>query len=213
MDRIKYPRTFHLPWSPGATDDDKTHSPEAIEKMFAGREVVVTEKLDGENTSIYGDGHVHARSVDSAAHPSRTWVRALAGQIAHDIPEGFRICGENVFAKHSIGYDALGSYFYTFGIYDHDICLSWDETVAYAEMLGLKVVPVLYKGIWDEQTIRDAWEGKSAFGGEGEGYVVRLTSRFPYRLFKQSVAKYVRPEHVQTDQHWMHAAVVPNKLA
>ncbi len=43
--RIKYPRTFHLPWSPGLTKDDKR-----IENLdgFIGREVVVTEKMDGE---------------------------------------------------------------------------------------------------------------------------------------------------------------------
>ena len=34
MERIKYPRTFHIPWSPGATSDDKTHGAATIEQMF-----------------------------------------------------------------------------------------------------------------------------------------------------------------------------------
>ena len=62
MESYKYPRTFHLPWSPGVASDDKV-----IESLdaFVGREVVVTEKMDGENSSLYSNGHIHARSMDS----------------------------------------------------------------------------------------------------------------------------------------------------
>ena len=55
---IKYPRTFHLPWSPGATSDDKML--DGIDHFF-GCECVITEKLDGENTTIYYNGYFHAR--------------------------------------------------------------------------------------------------------------------------------------------------------
>lgn len=48
VSRKKYPRTFHLPWSESKTEDDKTLSPQQVEKMFVGKQVVVTEKLDGE---------------------------------------------------------------------------------------------------------------------------------------------------------------------
>lgn len=41
----KYPRTPHLPWSGTIADDDKRL--ETV-RNFIGREVVVTEKLDGE---------------------------------------------------------------------------------------------------------------------------------------------------------------------
>ena len=43
MKRYKYPRTYHLPWSEGASSDDKTHSLSKIAEMFANQEVVVTE--------------------------------------------------------------------------------------------------------------------------------------------------------------------------
>jgi hypothetical protein len=55
-------------------------------------------------------------------------------------------------------------------------------------------------------------EGKSQLGGDREGYVVRLASGFHYRGFRQSVAKYVRKDHVQTDDHWKSREVVPNRL-
>ncbi len=213
MERTKYPRTFHLPWSPGATSDDKTHSAAAIEQMFAGRDVVVTEKLDGENSTVYPDGYCHARSVDGGGHPSRARLKALAAQIGHDIPSGHRICGENVFAEHSLSYDALSAFFYVFGIYNGATCLSWADTEEFAELLGLPLVPVLYRGVWDAPRIRELWTGASAFGAEGEGYVVRLEASFALPDFLQSVAKYVRSDHVQTDEHWMHGVFTPNKLA
>ena len=65
--RVKYPRTAHLPWSPGATADDIYQGKLS---SFEGKYVVVTEKMDGENTTLYRD-YMHARSVDSRFHPSR----------------------------------------------------------------------------------------------------------------------------------------------
>src|SRR3990172_4379518 len=104
--KIKYPRTFHLPWSLGAADDDKMHTLTDIEEMFGGKEVIITEKMDGENTSIYSTGECHARSLDSGPHSSRDYVRGKARQLAClGFPEGWRLVGENLYAKHSIAYD------------------------------------------------------------------------------------------------------------
>jgi len=209
--RCKYPRTFHFPWSPGATSDDKV-----LDSVghFVGRRVVVTEKLDGENTSIYADSYSHARSMDSAHHPSRAWIKAqVAPLMVGNLPEGWRVCGEGVYARHSIGYDRLPSYFLVFAIYDeNNRCLSWDETVEWCALLGLEHVPVIYDGPWDEETIKAAWTGQSAFGDVGEGYVVRVADAFDYDAFADSVAKYVRPGHVQTGQHWMSQEITPNGL-
>jgi hypothetical protein len=216
MSLHKYPRTYHVPWSPGTSSDDRI-LPNT--NHFKGLEIIVSEKLDGENTSMYSD-HIHARSLDSKHHPSRNHVKALHGRIAHEIPPGWRICGENTYALHSIHYRSLTSYFYVFAIYDDkNQCLSWDETVDYANMLGLVTVPVLYRGIWDEQIVRACWTGVStASPSDGqEGYVVRIAKDFPYDaqdegLFSKFTAKYVRKGHVQTSQHWMEQEVVPNLL-
>lgn len=205
----KYPRTFHLPWSRSKSDDDKILKSAS---QFEGREVVVTEKLDGENTTMYRDS-IHARSLDSKDHESRHWVKMLHGALSFHIPEGWRICGENVFAMHSISYEELTSYFYVFSIWNEDDqCLSWDETVEWAEMLGVEVAPVLYRGKWNEQIVKSCYTKHSVFGGEQEGYVVRVAEPFPYDHFKRSVAKFVRKNHVQTNEHWLSKPVVPNGL-
>lgn len=215
--RVKYPRTFHLPWSPGKTSDDRTMTDpdEAFRHQPEGGPiaVVVTEKCDGECTTMYSD-YLHARGIDYAPHPSRDRVRALHGAIAHDIPAGWRICGENLYARHSIAYDALPSHFLVFSIWSAlNECLPWDETVLWAKLLGLDVVPVLYQGLWNETAIR-ALDGVTAsqLGGDREGYVVRRRDGFHYQAFRRSAAKYVRKNHVTTDDHWAHREVVPNQL-
>lgn len=73
----KYPRTPHLSFSPGVGEDDLKLN---RHKIFANCQVVVTEKLDGENTTLYRN-YIHARSLDSRHHPSRAWVKALQASI------------------------------------------------------------------------------------------------------------------------------------
>jgi hypothetical protein len=203
---VKYGRTYHLPWSPGVMKDDRVID---TLKEFENKNVVVTVKMDGENTTMYND-YIHARSISYEPHPSRSRVKALHGQIAHDIPNGWRVCGENVYAKHSIHYKNLEDYFLIFSVWnDKSICLSWEETKEWAALLGLKMVPVLYEGKWDEKLIKGLY--KETFNGdECEGYVVRIADSFPYSKFKRVMAKYVRKNHVQTHGHWMRQQVEPN---
>lgn len=204
--KVKYPRTAHLPWSQGIVGDDLILADLSV---FAGHEVVVTEKMDGENATLYRDG-LHARSLESAHHPSRSWVKALWAGIAHAIPPGWRLCGENLYARHSIAYHHLPSYFLLFSIWDEcNACLSWDETCRWAARLGLELVPVLYRGVWDEARIKSLYQPVIA-GDECEGYVVRLAGAFPFDAFGTSVGKFVRPAHVQTDGHWMHQQIAVN---
>ncbi|MFC9324462.1 RNA ligase family protein [Kitasatospora sp. NPDC057015] len=202
--RAQYPRTPHLPWSPGASSDDVRAGDLS---GLRGREVVVTEKLDGENTTLYADG-LHARSLDSGHHPSRTWVKALQGRIGPRIGPGRRICGENMFARHSIPYRDLESWFYGFSVWDGGQCLDWDTTVRLLRALGVPAPPVLWRGTFDERALRALRPDPA----RQEGYVVRTVEGFDRAEFARRVAKWVRPGHVQTDTHWMHAAVVENGL-
>ena len=212
----KYPRTFHLPWSLGATDDDKTHTEEAIDKMFGGKEVIVTEKMDGENTTIYSSGECHARSTSSQGHPSRDYVKGKAREIGcMGAPEGWRFMGENLYAKHSIEYDLLPDYFVLFGVADaSNTARSWDEVEEWASLLDIPHAPVVWRGRWDTDKVMGLYPFKSMLTSKGpaEGYVVRVAGAFPMANFDKYVAKFVRKNHVQPDsEHWMHQTVQPNK--
>lgn len=209
MSNIKYPRTPHLPWSEGKTDDDKTLS--SI-KHFDGMNLIVTIKMDGENTTMTKD-RVYARSVDSADHPSRHWVKSLWSQISYLIPEGWRVCGENLYAKHSIAYENLGTYFYVFNIWDeNNNCLSWEDTIQWVCRLGLRHVAVLVNHISSEDLpwLHDYFI--TNYADKHEGYVIRNVDGFKYEDFASNVAKYVRANHVQTDSHWMHSELIKNQL-
>ena len=206
-DKIKYPRTYHLPWSPGLTKDDRIIS--SID-IFQNKNVVVSVKLDGESSSLYADG-LHSRSLEYKPHESRNLLRAFHASIAHHIPEGWRICGENLYAKHSIHYKNLKNHFMVFSIWNEkNECLSWNETKEYCEILNLQMVPVLYEGIFDEKLIKSLYS-PIYDEDEMEGYVVRLSESFHYKDFRNSVAKYVRKNHVNADaHHWLYKAVIPN---
>lgn len=52
----------------------------------------------------------------------------------------------------------------------------------------------------------------SACGGVREGVVVRVAGDFKDEDFATSVMKWVRKDHVQTDEHWKHKEIVRNKL-
>lgn len=205
--RTHYPRTPHLPWSPGATSDDVRTTGPGMLAGFAGREVVVTEKLDGENTTLYTDG-LHARSLDSGHHPSRAWVKGLQSRIGPGIPAGWRVCGENVYARHSLAYEELDAWFYGFSVWDGDHCLDWDRTALFLRGLGVPGPRVLWRGVFDERALRRLRLDTT----RQEGYVVRTTAGFERADFGRHVAKWVRGGHVQTDTHWMYAQVVANGL-
>lgn len=198
--RIRYPRTYHLKWSGGISDTEEVID----ETVFRNKRVVVTVKMDGENTTLTNEG-VYARSPDSADHVSRHWIKNLHSRIAYQIPEGWRICGENLYAQHSIPYTNLKSYFQVFSVWDGMTCLSWDDTILYAEVLGLETVRVI------ENDLFDNIDFSGIHTDNEEGYVVRVAESFPYREFQRSVAKYVRPNHVQTHNQWKNRVVV-NKL-
>ena len=206
---VKHPRTYHVPWSPGATDDDRITRDMS---RFEGRRVVATVKMDGENTTLY-TRDFHARSVDGRHHPSRDMAKGIWSRISHEIPECWRFVVENMYARHSIAYDDLPGYLIGLMAWnERNVCLSHDETVEWFALLGLPTAAVLYDGVYDERAIRALHT--EADDATREGYVVRVADAFPYGDFRHCVAKYVRRDHVRTVKHWMAGQpIVPNRLA
>jgi hypothetical protein len=204
----KYPRTYHVSWSNLLKDDRMLQN----EDHFEGKHVIVTLKMDGENTSMYND-YIHARSLDCATHESRKWVKGLWSQISYLMDEDMRICGENMYAVHSVKYENLSSYFYVFSIWFDNKCISWDETIEYSKILGIETVPVIYDGTYNKDAIIKAFE---PYRESNEGYVIRLADEFLYSDFRKSIAKYVRPEFRQavnnSQCHWASQKIIKNGL-
>ncbi|MEM6634350.1 MAG: RNA ligase family protein [Pseudomonadota bacterium] len=203
----KYGRTFHLPISPGATSDDKIMF--SIDGLMVD-DLVVTEKMDGENTTIHSTG-TYARSPDSRYHPSRDWVKAFAATISPQLKDGERIVGENLFARHSLAYNALPSYFLAFSWIIGDHIQNWDNTLLRFEELGITPVSELYRGPYAEQLFEGT--SKQLDLSKQEGFVVRDALGFNEDEMPLRMGKYVRANHVQSEAHWMKSELVPKGLA
>lgn len=201
----KYNRTYHLPFSPGATSDDKISK--NVDSLL-GVDIVINEKLDGENTGMTDDG-VYARS--HAAFTTSPWSREV--RQLHDIKvrgnlgENVFLFGENMEGIHSIEYTNLESYFYIFGVRDNNIWIPWQSVEEYSYLLDIPTVPVLFKGkVNTEKELKELVENlvskQSKLGGEIEGVVVRNAGMFHNDDFKDNLLKYVRENHVKTTTHW-----------
>lgn len=197
-----YPRTPHLPESPGATSDDKHASKETLAYLKSGIELVSTIKMDGGNISAYRDAF-HGRSKDSGTQAWDTYAKQIWSRIRFDIPEGWRLSCESMYARRSVAYEDLESPLYIIGIWnEQNKLISWDDTVEWAEMLGLPTVPLIYKGT-NFKEASTLW-GKNYDPETSEGFVIRDAGEIPYDEFGQRVAKYVRANHVRTSADWRH---------
>ena len=202
MESRKYGRTYHLPFSEGVTSDDKVLKD--WEDILNGP-IVITEKLDGENSCLKSTG-CYARSHGS---PTRNpWARnmwVLWERLQHDLGD-LEVFGENLYGIHSIEYNPLLYHFHVFAIREGDTWLSWEEVVWYAELFELAVVPVLEIGVFDPLELQDIIANRmkegSVLGGDCEGLVIRNAAAFEQVDFKYNVLKYVRANHVKTDEHW-----------
>ncbi|MFE9138014.1 RNA ligase family protein [Streptomyces sp. NPDC007355] len=200
-DLPRYPRTPHLPGSPGATDDDvwcdwSRFVPEP------GRELVTTLKMDGANTTLHAGG-MYGRSPTGRSRPWQSRMRAFAAAVCPLIPQGVRVCGEDLTVAHSIVYERELPPFMVFSVWDGDVYLPWDETVAWADMLGLPTVPLLARGPRPDepQRLREAFDQRTDVERD-EGFVVRDAQGFARGEFAGRVAKWVRSGHVRTGARW-----------
>lgn len=204
---FKYPKTPYLGYSPSIAREDRV-----IENLtnLVRENVVITVKMDGENVTIYPD-HWHCRSLDSKSRDYHSYLASvILPDIQYRIPSGYRLCGEYLYATHSIHYENLESYFRVFSVWNGTTCLSWDDTKAMVESLGLHTVREVYRGRYMPNIVKAIGDGVIA-GGD-EGIVIRTACAFEYPDFASHVAKYVRKDHVQSDAHWSLGEIVPNGL-
>ncbi len=199
----RYPRTPCWPTSPSVPRGDRIM---ADAPGLAGREIVITEKLDGANTLVHR-GNVYGRSGDSAA----PWMGMVKKHHAWKLPcEPRLLYGENLYPVHSIEYSPMTapSTFRAFALMDEDgTFTSFSALEKLCADLEIPVAPVLFRGECGSFLELDSLIHKfhalsSALGGEREGVVVRDAGRIGRDAFDLSVCKSVRKDHVQTGERW-----------
>lgn len=222
MSSPKYNRTLHLPWSPGKGSDDKVAT--SVESLLK-RPIIITEKIDGSNASLEFDGCFARTHSGPPTHLSFDGLKALHAQVKHNIPKNIQIFGEWCYALHSISYDKLPDYFLMFGIRELDkredtdlsFWYAWGELKEWALDFKIPTVPSLWEGtVSSEKELKVLTEKlvsePSAFGTTREGVVIRIADVFSDSEFSNCVMKYVRANHVQTDEHWKDQEIIRNKL-
>ncbi|MBU2661950.1 RNA ligase family protein [Actinoplanes bogorensis] len=187
----QYPRTSHLPDSPGVTGDD----PVQPDLTWLDGELVVTEKLDGGNLTFTRDA-MYGPEPGAETEPWDRPAKALWAMTAYRIPDDWRVCGESMWARRGIAYSDLPGVFIVFGIWDEtDTLLGWDDTVDWAQRLELPVVPVLYRG-GSLSEARAAWSQRCD-PARSEGFVVRAAGRIPADEFAVKVLTWKRAAAVR----------------
>ena len=107
-------------------------------------------------------------------------------------------------------------HFYVFGVRYLDKWLSWEEVKFYAAMLDFPTVPELQitepndKETFEKDILNlvqepSIFQSQDVHSGEPcttEGMVSRNINEYTIEDFKKNVFKYVRKDHVKTDEHW-----------
>jgi len=210
----KYGRTYHYPFSPGTTSDDRINYDYWLDVKKTDS-IVHTEKLDGENNCLSRYG-VFARS--HAAPTVSAWTKEIRQRwelLKNDLGD-IEIFGENLYAIHSIEYRKLEHHYFVFAVRSGDKWLSWEEVKFYANLFDFPVVPQLdIIKPEDERSFReevlsfvqqpselDSFDILSQQPCTREGIVSRNAGEYSTEDFAHHVFKYVRKGHVKTDEHW-----------
>ena len=211
----KYEKTFHLFPVTSKHNLDRTQ----VKRLLSG-EVIVEEKMDGSNTGIirHSKGFsLQKRNslVGSSVHAQfdffHNWANYQNYEKIMEVPEGYLIYGELLYAVHTIYYDKLPDYFLVFDVRKGSKWLKYDERVEFCERYGFHMVPLVTRGHLTKDDIQNLVPEQSQYGDTAEGIVVKRYAKHGY--FR---GKVVRPEFQKAmdmeDTHWSFKPVKTNKL-
>lgn len=207
---MKFPRTYHLPWSPGKGKDDKVH--ESVDFLL-NRPIVITEKLDGEN-QCWSYTDFHLRSEDSKGGALRSFAKGYWASIRYLLQPGYFYFVEDISNVHSIEYADMTNKLFLIAVCDTIepntmTWLSWEDTEYEAKRIEIPTVPRLNRGeIFTKEQLEITTRTISTFASSRlgkfigmEGIVARPEAHFTD--WTTNTAKYVRPNHVKSSDHWV----------
>jgi hypothetical protein len=204
----KYPRTFHLPFSPKVSNDDKKWDESELEEQFFGTEVLISEKMDGSNVCLTNKD-LFARSHSSApTHPSFGPLKVFHQEIKNLISDDISFFGEYCFAVHSVKYTLLPHFLNIFAVRFGDDWLDWDDVQDLSREIGVPTVPVILSGCFSskksfKETIESFASFSSVYGPTREGLVIRRKNNICQENGKMlGIGKYVNSNFVPGNEHW-----------
>ena len=170
------------------------------EKLLFDGHCVVTEKIDGANTSISKvDGKVQlCRKLGPIdySHPQfsffqNQWYYNNLHKL-EQLPNNIILYGELMRCIHTIKYDKLPDWWIVFAGYDlkKELYISYQRVETICHTANLSIVPLIYSGKINKEILSKLMPLKSKFGNVAEGMAI-----FNYE--NQVFGKYVKPEFVK----------------
>jgi hypothetical protein len=231
---VKYPRTPHLFGSTG-TDDDKHMGETESLKFVADPSLIAEEKLDGGNCGLHflSSGKMvlqcRGHEITAGMHPQwdlfKQWVQVKRPVLENMLGSQYILYGEWLYAKHSVHYRGLISYFFEFDIWDKDAqaFLDLESRLILLEGTNIQTVPVIHRGAATLEKLKSLI-GVSAFDSQFQNPATGRTDNLMEGIYLRTEAdgfvtgraKLVRPEFVEKvkqSPHWKEQAMVPNQLA
>jgi hypothetical protein len=183
-DPPKYPRVPHVSGGSNATSDDVIWAAAGADPL-AGVEVIVEEKLDGANVSIWFDGGMPRVGMRGGADTAdrgglrgrvRAWAAEHAVRLADVLGDSLVLYGEWLLVRHSVAYDALPGPLVGIDVFDREAGVFLDppgrDAVLHAA--GVPVPPRIFAGTVDSLPSITEMVGRSAFGSaRAEGLIIR----------------------------------------
>lgn len=155
---FKFPKTPHLAGSRLGEDDD---IPKIPFSHIIGKRIVIEEKIDGANVGIsFGDdgalllqnrGHYFYGGYKERHYDLfKRWANENSPALFSALGSRYILFGEWMFAKHTVFYDMLPSYFIEFDVYDKENCVFLDTGSRRNLLKDLSIpsVPVLGESIY-----------------------------------------------------------------
>jgi len=227
----EFPRTRHLPFEPCASSDDRIATLEECENIIhGGLNITIEEKIDGANlaiTIIDGEpvirnrNNILSKNYSSGKTPAKmqfspVWTWFYNNKEKFETLQrilGFQPCvyGEWLYARHTVVYDSLPSWFVAFDVYDYEK-KNYISPKRYRPALieaGFDIVPEMK---WDkitEKTLKAMRDTNTEFSKNErkEGiYIKACDGEFVVNRFKM-----VRPNFIQ-GEHWNKKQLVKNRI-
>ena len=212
---VKYDKTFHVFPVTSKHNLDKTQ----LKRLLSGS-VVIEEKMDGSNVGIIR----HAKGfslqkrnslVGTSVHAQfdffHNWANGAARERIMSVPSGTLIYGELLYATHHIYYNNLPEEFLVFDVRQGKKWMKYDERKEFCERHRFFMVPLVNRGNFTKDDLREIVPEHSAHGDICEGVVVKRYAKHGY--FR---GKIVKPGFIKTldedDEHWSRKEVRRNKV-
>lgn len=176
-----YPRTPHL-WPPDSGQARFVLAPAEAERWLR-EPVVVEEKLDGANVSLWWDEGVQVASrggpgsIDRAGQLGRlrAWAAARTEPLQELLADGWCAYGEWLWLRHTVTYEFLPDWLVVLDLWHADVGFApRSDRDRRCRQLQLAVPPVLFEGTLVTSEAVKGLLGPSRFGsGLAEGIVLR----------------------------------------